>query len=124
MKALKYINKYFLKYKWRFLAGLFITVLSKLLALQVPRIIGGSLNAVEDYQSGKIIELDTVKETLLFNILIIIAVTIIAGFLTFLMRQKIIVTSRLIEFDFKKTKSIINTNDYLLFFIKKIELEI
>ncbi|MDB2571942.1 ABC transporter ATP-binding protein/permease, partial [Polaribacter sp.] len=62
---------------------------------------GGSLNAVEDYQSGKIIELDTVKETLLFNILIIIAVTIIAGFLTFLMRQKIIVTSRLIEFDLK-----------------------
>ena len=101
MKALKYINKYFLKYKWRFLAGLLITVLSKLLDLQVPRIIGNSLNAVEDYQSGKIIELGTVKETLLLNILIIIAVTIIAGFLTFLMRQKIIVTSRLIEFDLK-----------------------
>jgi ATP-binding cassette subfamily B multidrug efflux pump len=101
LKALKYINKYFLKYKWRFLAGLLITVLSKILALQVPRIIGNSLNAVEDYQSGKIIELGTVKETLLLNILIIIAVTIIAGFLTFLMRQKIIVTSRLIEFDLK-----------------------
>lgn len=101
MKALKYINKYFLKYKWRFLAGLLITVLSKLLALQVPRIIGNSLNAVEDYQNGEIIELDTVKETLLFNILIIIFVTIVAGFLTFLMRQKIIVTSRLIEFDLK-----------------------
>jgi len=101
LKALKYINKYFLKYKWRFLAGLLITVLSKILALQVPRIIGNSLNAVEDYQNGKIIELETVKETLLLNILIIIAVTIIAGFLTFLMRQKIIVTSRLIEFDLK-----------------------
>tara|TARA_B110000879_G_scaffold43342_1_gene61136 strand:+ start:15158 stop:16924 length:1767 start_codon:yes stop_codon:yes gene_type:complete len=101
LKALKYINKYFLKYKWRFLAGLLITVLSKLLALQVPRIIGNSLNAVEDYQNGEIIELDTVKETLLFNILIIIFVTIVAGFLTFLMRQKIIVTSRLIEFDLK-----------------------
>ena len=101
IKALKYINKYFLKYKWRFLAGLLITVLSKLLALQVPRIIGNSLNAVEDYQNGEIIELDTVKETLLFNILIIIFVTIVAGFLTFLMRQKIIVTSRLIEFDLK-----------------------
>ncbi|CAI8280038.1 MAG: putative multidrug resistance ABC transporter ATP-binding/permease protein YheI [Polaribacter sp. SA4-10] len=101
LKALKYINKYFLKYKWRFLAGLLITVLSKLLALQVPRVIGNSLNAVEDYQNGEIIELDTVKETLLFNILIIIVVTIVAGFLTFLMRQKIIVTSRLIEFDLK-----------------------
>tara|TARA_B110000091_G_scaffold98717_1_gene107422 strand:- start:248 stop:1912 length:1665 start_codon:yes stop_codon:yes gene_type:complete len=71
------------------------------LALQVPRIIGDSLNAVEDYQNGKITELAIVKEALLDNILIIIAVTIVAGFLTFLMRQKIIVTSRLIEFDLK-----------------------
>jgi len=123
LKALKYINKYFLKYKWRFLAGLFITVLSKLLALQVPRIIGNSLNAVEDYQNGKIIELDTVKEALLFNILTIIAVTVIAGFLTFLMRQKIIVTSRLIEFDLKN--EIYNQYQRLsLNFIKKTEREI
>ena len=101
MKALKYINKYFLKYKWRFLVGLLITVFSKLLALQVPRIIRNSLNAVEDYQNGKITELALVKKELLINILLIIAVAIVGGFFTFLMRQKIIVTSRLIEFDLK-----------------------
>jgi ATP-binding cassette subfamily B protein len=101
LKALKYINKYFLKYKWRFLVGLLITVFSKLLALQVPRIIRNSLNAVEDYQNGKITELALVKKELLINILLIIAVAIVGGFFTFLMRQKIIVTSRLIEFDLK-----------------------
>jgi ATP-binding cassette subfamily B protein len=101
LKALKYVNKYFLKYKWRFLIGLLITVFSKLLALQIPRIIRNSLNAVEDYQKGRITEITVVKEELLFNILIIIALTIVAGFFTFLMRQKIIVTSRLIEFDLK-----------------------
>ncbi len=34
MKALKYINKYFVKYKWRLLIGILITILSKLLALK------------------------------------------------------------------------------------------
>ena len=101
MKALKYLNKYFLKYKFRFLAGLLITVFSKLLTLQIPGIIRNSLNAVEDYQKGKITELAAVKEELFFNIIIIIVVAIVGGFFTFLMRQKIIVTSRLIEFDLK-----------------------
>ena len=101
MKALKYLNKYFLKYKFRFLAGLLITVFSKLLTLQIPGIIRNSLNAVEDYQKGKITELAAVKEELFFNIIIIIGVAIVGGFFTFLMRQKIIVTSRLIEFDLK-----------------------
>jgi len=101
LKALKYLNKYFLKYKFRFLAGLLITVFSKLLTLQIPGIIRNSLNAVEDYQKGKITELAAVKEELFFNIIIIIGVAIVGGFFTFLMRQKIIVTSRLIEFDLK-----------------------
>ena len=35
------------------------------------------------------------------DILMIVGVTLVAGFLTFLMRQTIIVTSRLIEFDLK-----------------------
>ncbi|WOC39984.1 ABC transporter ATP-binding protein [Polaribacter sp. HL-MS24] len=101
MKALSYINKYFLKYKWRFLVGLLITVFSKLLALQVPQIIRNSLNAVEDYQNGVITDTTLVKKELLINILIIVALSIVAGFFTFLMRQKIIVTSRLIEYDLK-----------------------
>jgi len=101
LRALKYINKYFVKYKWRLLIGIFITVLSKLLALKVPQIVGDSLNIVEDYQSGKITDLKAVEEELLQNVLLLIGVAVLAGFFTFLMRQTIIVTSRLIEFDLK-----------------------
>ena len=101
MKALQYLNKYFSKYKWRILIGLFITVISKLLALQIPIIIRNSLNVVEDYQNKIITDVAQVKKELLVNVFIIIGVAVIAGFLTFLMRQTIIVTSRLIEFDLK-----------------------
>ncbi|MDB9732850.1 ABC transporter ATP-binding protein/permease [Polaribacter sp.] len=101
MKALKYINKYFLKYKWRLLIGILITILSKLLALKVPQIVGDSLNIVENYQNGKITDIKDVENELLVNVLLIIGVAVLAGFFTFLMRQTIIVTSRLIEFDLK-----------------------
>ncbi|PWG05026.1 ABC transporter ATP-binding protein [Polaribacter aquimarinus] len=101
MKELQYINKYFSKYKWRILIGLIITILSKFLALKVPQVIGDSLNIVEDYQKGIITNLSEVKHQLFINILIIIGVALLAGFFTFLMRQTIIVTSRLIEFDLK-----------------------
>ena len=101
MKALHYLNKYFSKYKWRLIVGILITILSKLLALKIPQIIRDSLNVVEDYQNGKITDLEEVKHQLLINVLIIIGVALVAGFFTFLMRQTIIVTSRLIEFDLK-----------------------
>ena len=101
MKELKYINKYFSKYKWRILIGLVITILAKLLALKVPQIVGDSLNVVEDYQKGILTDYDAVTHQLLINVLIIIGVALLSGFFTFLMRQTIIVTSRLIEFDLK-----------------------
>ena len=101
MKALQYLNKYFSKYKWRILIGLIITILAKLLALQVPKIIKQSFNIVEDYQNNKVTDIESVKHQLLINVLIIIGVALLSGFFTFLMRQTIIVTSRLIEFDLK-----------------------
>lgn len=101
MKALQYLNKYFFKYKFRLLLGIFITVVSKFLALEIPQIIRNSFNSIEDYKLGKITDIEEVKYQLLINILIIVAVALVAGFLTFLMRQTIIVTSRLIEFDLK-----------------------
>ncbi len=101
MKELQYLNKYFAKYKWRLLIGILITVLSKILALKVPQIVADSLNIVEDYQKEIVTDLAYVKHQLLINILIIIGVALLAGFFTFLMRQTIIVTSRLIEFDLK-----------------------
>jgi ATP-binding cassette subfamily B protein len=101
MNALQYLNKYFLKYKFRLLLGIVITVCSKILALQVPQLIRQSVNAAEDYKSGIISNIGEVKSELLYNILLIIAAALLSGFFTFLMRQTIIVMSRLIEFDLK-----------------------
>lgn len=101
MKALQYLNKYFLKYKYRLLLGIIITILSKILALKIPRIIGQSFNIIDEYKKGLIANTTDVKHELFIHILMIIGVTLVAGFLTFLMRQTIIVTSRLIEFDLK-----------------------
>jgi ATP-binding cassette subfamily B protein len=78
-----------------------MTLCAKFLALKIPQIIGNSLNVVEDYQKGIVTSLDEVNHQLLLNVLMIIGVTVLSGAFTFLMRQKIIVTSRLIEFDLK-----------------------
>ena len=101
MKELKYLNKYFLKYKYRLLIGIVITILSNVLALQVPQFIRESLNIAEDYRNGIVTDLALVKAGLLNNILLIVGAALLSGFFTFLMRQMIIVTSRLIEFDLK-----------------------
>jgi len=101
MKALQYLNKYILKYKYRLLIGIVITIFSKMLALQVPQLIRESVNIAEDYKNGLVSDLPFVKSELLNNILLIIGVALLSGFFTFLMRQTIIVTSRLIEFDLK-----------------------
>lgn len=101
MRALQYLNKYFSKYKWRILIGLLITILSKLLSLKIPQIIRDSLNVVEDYHNNVVTDIAVVKDQLLINVLIIIGIALLGGVLTFIMRQTIIVTSRLIEFDLK-----------------------
>ncbi len=101
MKALQYLNKYFFKYKYRLLIGIIITICSKILALQVPQLIRESVNAAENYKSGIVTNIDIVKAELLNNILLIIGAALLSGFFTFLMRQTIIVMSRLIEFDLK-----------------------
>ncbi len=101
MKDLRYLNKYFYKYKWKLLFGILITILSKILALKVPQIVGTSLNTVEDYQNGVITDLSEVEHKLLIHVLLIIGVALLSGVFTFFMRQTIIVTSRHIEFDLK-----------------------
>jgi len=101
LKELQYIHHYFLKYKRKLLIGILITILSKFLALKIPQIIGNSLNVVEEYQNGEITNLEEVTDQLWINVLFIVGVALCSGFFTFLMRQTIIVTSRLIEFDLK-----------------------
>ncbi|OXG06335.1 ATP-binding cassette subfamily B protein [Flavobacterium araucananum] len=107
MKELSYLNKYFIKYKYSFSLGILITIIAQIFSLFTPKLISKSLNAIEKFdklpkadQTSQVI-IDTYREGLIHNVLLIIATTIVAGFLTFLMRQTLIVMSRHIEFDLK-----------------------
>jgi len=100
MKELQYLNKYFIKYKFQFLLGIVITIAAQIFALFTPELIKESMKAVEDvYKNGQ--SVSVIKGQLNENILLIVATTLIAGVLTFFMRQTIIVMSRHVEFDLK-----------------------
>ena len=100
MKELQYLNKYFIKYKYRFLLGILITIAAQIFRLFTPKLISKSFKAIEDYHD-KNLSNELIKSELIQNILLVIGTTIIAGILTFLMRQTLIVMSRHIEFDLK-----------------------
>jgi ATP-binding cassette subfamily B multidrug efflux pump len=100
MKALKHLNKYFFKYRYRLIIGIIITIIAKIFALFTPRLIGSSINVVSDRLNGKISQVLFTDE-LMVNILYLLGAAIIAGLFTFLMRQTIINVSRYIEYDLK-----------------------
>ncbi|MBK0369924.1 ABC transporter ATP-binding protein [Flavobacterium agrisoli] len=101
MKELRYLDKYFIKYKLHFLAGIFITIIAQIFFLFTPKLISQSFEAIEGFAKSDSISVEVIKSELVSNILLIILTAIIAGFLTFLMRQTLIVMSRHIEFDLK-----------------------
>ena len=101
MKELRYLNKYFVKYKYSFLLGIIFTIIAQIFMLFTPKLISKSFKVIEAFAKDKTVSKAVIQEELISNILLIIATTIIAGFLTFLMRQTLIVMSRHIEFDLK-----------------------
>ena len=101
MKELRYLNKYFVKYKYSFSLGIIFTIIAQIFSLFTPKLISKSFKVIESYSKDKNVAISVIREELISNILLIIATTIIAGFLTFLMRQTLIVMSRHIEFDLK-----------------------
>ncbi|MBW1297455.1 ABC transporter ATP-binding protein [Aquimarina litoralis] len=101
MRALRHLNKYFLKYKYRLLIGLFITIIARIFAVTVPTFIGDSIDLVRQYISGQISDSDEFNYMMIMNLLLLLGSATLAGFFTFLMRQTFIVVSRFIEFDLK-----------------------
>ncbi|WP_163409691.1 ABC transporter ATP-binding protein [Flavobacterium ajazii] len=107
MKELSYLNKYFIKYKYSFSFGILITIIAQIFFLFTPKLVSQSFDTIEkflklsdaDQQSSIII--GYYRQDLIHNVLLIIGSAIVAGFLTFLMRQTLIVMSRHIEFDLK-----------------------
>ena len=101
MKELQYLNKYFIKYKFRFLFGIVITIVAQIFALYTPELVGKSISLIETFLKSENKDTVILKNELFKNIALIIFCTLIAGFLTFLMRQTLIVMSRFVEFDLK-----------------------
>ncbi|WP_309613957.1 ABC transporter ATP-binding protein [Flavobacterium sp.] len=100
MKELQYLNKYFVKYKFHFLLGIIITIVAQIFSLFTPKLISKSFKVIEDFHKNNLSN-EVVKTELIHNILWIIGTTLIAGVLTFLMRQTLIVMSRHVEYDLK-----------------------
>lgn len=101
MKELRYLNPYFLKYKYHFLLGILTTIAAQIFSLYTPELIGNSITSIENYLKSGATNPDLVKKLLFKNIFLILATTFIAAILTFLMRQTLIVMSRHVEYDLK-----------------------
>lgn len=107
MKELQYLNKFFIRYKWRLLLGIIFVTASNYFGILIPQKIRDAL----DFVHGKVFEIksgglqpgdEQLQKTLLIFGLTVISYMIIKGVFMFLMRQTIIVTSRLIEYDMRK----------------------
>ncbi|REJ82398.1 MAG: ABC transporter ATP-binding protein [Bacteroidetes bacterium] len=108
MNSLRHLNKYLFRYKWHLLLGVLFVVAQNFGAIYPAVLVRKSLDEVLLYL-GKMNSEGINREELLAAItstvftffLLIILVTLLRGLLMFLMRQKIIVVSRKIEFDLK-----------------------
>ena len=101
MKELKYLNKFFFKYRNRIVIGILITIIARIFALVAPNLIGDSITLIEKYFLLEEISRENLEKNLLNNILLIIGSALTAAIFTFLMRQTLINMSRFIEFDLK-----------------------
>lgn len=126
MKDLRAVHKYFRKYTWRLLAGICFILVSNYFGILAPQITGYVVDKVESQirnqgtektslSSGKsfydplVAQFIRIVESadlsfsglVMFCGLLLLAVALLRGFFMFLMRQTIIVMSRLIEFDQK-----------------------
>ncbi len=110
MRALSHLNKYFYKYRYRLMLGMLWVTLSNLFAIlpaQSVRIVidlikenlatyrlfeGSQLNAALYHFIGI---------TILYFSVVIIGLALLRGFFMYMMRQSLIVMSRLVEYDLK-----------------------
>ncbi|MBU2061322.1 MAG: ABC transporter, partial [Bacteroidetes bacterium] len=94
MKELSYLNKYFVKYKYSFSLGIIFTIIAQIFMLFTPKLISQSFKVIEEFSKDTSVPTAVIREELISNVLLIVATTIVAGLLTFLMRQTLIVMSR------------------------------
>jgi ATP-binding cassette subfamily B multidrug efflux pump len=110
VKALKYLNKYLLKYKWYLILGIIFTVISNLFGIIPAQLVRYALDLVGETLDVYYLfdcaalqsELyDSFAFTILLYGLLILAMALLKGIFLFLVRQTIIVMSRHIEYELK-----------------------
>ncbi|MEO8151345.1 MAG: ABC transporter ATP-binding protein [Bacteroidia bacterium] len=110
MKPLRYLNKYFYRYRGRIALGILFVALSNVFYILQPILIRKALdevaNKINAYRALKDIAqqvtfYDEVVRNVLLFCLLVLGVMLMRGLFLFLMRQTIIVISRHIEYDMK-----------------------
>ena len=110
MKHLKFLNKYFYKYKWRIIPGILFVIISNIFQVIPAQVVGHAFNLITEniaiYQLFDGFERQQIvyqifSYNLLFFGALIMLVYLIRGLFLFFMRQTIILMSRHIEFDMK-----------------------
>lgn len=125
LKHLRAVNKYFRKYKWRFLLGIFFVVISNYFGILAPQVTGYIMDEVQSHMGGgsNLPAAATREYDPLINIFIqklrlhiqqhdlswlvmicgicLLLLALLRGIFMFFMRQTLIVMSRFIEYDQK-----------------------
>ncbi len=110
MKELAYLNKYLIKYKYRFVLGIIFITSSNAFAIFPAQMVRHAFNLVSDtikvypILNGTEIQSEFYSEFLYIIFFyggLIVAMAFIRGFFLFLTRQTTIVMSRMIEYDLK-----------------------
>ena len=94
MKSLSYLNKYFFKYKWRFLLGVLFIIGQNFFKVKMPDFTGDVIDELVDGVSSENVVSYAINVGLIY-----VGLSLAAGLFLFLQRQTIIVMSRFIEFD-------------------------
>lgn len=107
MKALSTLLKYFKKYKWNLVIGFFFILLSNVFATAIPSIVRETVDGLDSLDSSKFYASyvpDYFHTPLKFAILgglLIFVCAVLKGVSMYFMRMKLIIMSRLIEYDQK-----------------------
>ncbi len=110
MKALSYLNKYLLKYKWYLIWGTVFTAISNLFGIFPAQLVRYALDLVRETLDIYHLYNGMPVQTSLYNVfafsLLLFAggtlvLALLKGFFLFLVRQTLIVMSRHIEYDLK-----------------------
>jgi len=110
MKHLKILNKYFYKYKWWLIPGIFFVIISNIFGVIPAQVIGHAFNLIteniliyglfEGFERRELVY-DIFSYSLLYFGALVLVLYLLRGLFLFFMRQTLILMSRHIEYDMK-----------------------